>query len=84
MRKTYRTRKIDGDKHLARMAFRYMSKSALQIAGIIPRDPSPSPERSTIEGMGLPEIMRLAQERLDEMQVSCLLPKHTTIHNLAD
>ncbi|KAF6844683.1 hypothetical protein CMUS01_00867 [Colletotrichum musicola] len=65
--KRCRTKPIDGDGPLARMTFRYINKSALQIGGIIPRDPPPPRVRPTVEGMDLSEIMRLAQERLDEI-----------------
>ncbi|KAK1596121.1 uncharacterized protein LY79DRAFT_80106 [Colletotrichum navitas] len=61
----------DGGVQLARFNFRYMSKMALQIEGIIPRDPSPEspPETQPRNAADLPmeEIQRLAQERLDQL-----------------
>ncbi|GJC82583.1 hypothetical protein ColLi_05421 [Colletotrichum liriopes] len=61
----------DGEVRLARFVFRYKSKAALQIEGTIPRDPSPepSPEPQTQNVADLPEaeILRLAQERLDQL-----------------
>lgn len=69
---------LDGDKNLARMTFRYMSKSALQIGGIIPRDPSPPTVRYSFEDLNLVQIGRLierlemfkrkVQERLDKLK----------------
>lgn len=75
-------KRIDGHRRLARMTFRYMSKCALQIGGIIPRDPSPPAELPTVEGMDPAKIKRLAQERLVEIQVSCLLPSCTQFRTL--
>ncbi|KAF6816828.1 hypothetical protein CSOJ01_02759 [Colletotrichum sojae] len=49
---------LDDNKYLARMTFRCMSKSALQIGGIV----------SSVDGMDLAEIKKLAQERLDEIK----------------
>ncbi|KZL79855.1 hypothetical protein CI238_02350 [Colletotrichum incanum] len=62
---------IDGEVQLARFIFRYKSKAALQIDGIIPRDPSPelSTEHQTKNAADLPEaeLLRLTQERLHQL-----------------
>ncbi|KAK2018793.1 hypothetical protein LZ32DRAFT_653558 [Colletotrichum eremochloae] len=61
----------DGSVRLARFIFRYKSKTALQIEGILPREPSPesSPETQPRNAADLPheELQRLAQERLDQL-----------------
>ncbi|KDN66024.1 hypothetical protein CSUB01_00690 [Colletotrichum sublineola] len=61
----------DGSVRLARFIFRYKSKTALQIEGILPREPSPesSPETQPRNAADLPheELQKLAQERLDQL-----------------
>ncbi|KXH41489.1 hypothetical protein CNYM01_04954 [Colletotrichum nymphaeae SA-01] len=65
----------DGAMCVARFFFRYKPKTSLQIDGLIPRDPSPehSPEPSppsppqTVANLPLADIMRLAQERLEQL-----------------
>ncbi|EFQ30103.1 hypothetical protein CGRA01v4_00984 [Colletotrichum graminicola] len=61
----------DGELRLARFIFRYKSKMALQIEGIIPRDPSPEyssePQPRNAADLPMEEIQRLAQERLDQL-----------------
>ncbi|KAK2001853.1 hypothetical protein LX36DRAFT_314363 [Colletotrichum falcatum] len=61
----------DGDVRLARFIFRYKSKTALQIEGIIPRDPSPEPllepQPQNAADLSMEEILRLAQERIDQV-----------------
>ncbi|KAK2026899.1 hypothetical protein LX32DRAFT_723176 [Colletotrichum zoysiae] len=61
----------DGNVRLARFIFRYKSKMALQVEGIIPRDPSPKslpkPRPRNAADLSQEELQRLAQERLDQL-----------------
>ncbi|KAK1481400.1 hypothetical protein CCUS01_04513 [Colletotrichum cuscutae] len=63
----------DETQRIARFFFRYKPKASLQIDGIIPRDssPDPSPAHSpqTVANLPLADIMRLAQERLEQLEV---------------
>ncbi|EXF83982.1 hypothetical protein CFIO01_11087 [Colletotrichum fioriniae PJ7] len=68
----------DGQMRIARFFFRYKPKASLQIDGILPRDPSPdpssepspSPPPQTVANLPLADIMRLAQERLEQLEVT--------------
>ncbi|KAK1983182.1 hypothetical protein LZ30DRAFT_588998 [Colletotrichum cereale] len=61
----------DGEGRLARFIFRYKSKAALQIEGIIPCDPSAEssaePRPRNAADLPLEDLRRLAQERLDQL-----------------
>ncbi|KXH28205.1 hypothetical protein CSIM01_12902 [Colletotrichum simmondsii] len=82
----------DKSQKIARFFFRYKPKASLQIDGIIPRDPSPdhSPEPSpppppqTVANLPLAEIMRLAQERLEQLEPQVKREPGTSVKREAD
>ncbi|KAF4776922.1 hypothetical protein HER10_EVM0009979 [Colletotrichum scovillei] len=82
----------DGSQQIARFFFRYKPKASLQIDGIIPRDPSPdpSPEPSpppplqTVADLPLADIMRLAQERLEQLEPQVKREPGTGVKREAD
>ncbi|KAI3552603.1 hypothetical protein CSPX01_00352 [Colletotrichum filicis] len=77
---------------IARFFFRYKSRGSLQIDGIIPRNPSlsPSPEFSAppppqaVANLPLADILRLAQERLEQLEPKVKREPGTGVKREAD
>ncbi|KAK1459320.1 hypothetical protein CMEL01_02319 [Colletotrichum melonis] len=83
----------DETQRIARFFFRYKSRDSLQIDGIIPRNPSlspPSPEFSpppppqAVANLPLADIMRLAQERLEQLEPKVKREPGTGVKREAD
>ncbi|KAJ0328107.1 hypothetical protein COL5a_005311 [Colletotrichum fioriniae] len=82
----------DKSQRIARFFFRYKPKTSLQIDGIIPRDsssdpspePSPPPPPQTVANLPLADIMRLAQERLEQLELHVKRELGTGVKREAD
>ncbi|KXH45321.1 hypothetical protein CSAL01_08489 [Colletotrichum salicis] len=78
----------DNTMRIARFFFRYKPRTFLQVDGIIPRDPSPEPTPSpsppTVANLPLADIMRLAQERLEQLEPHVKREPGTSVKREAD